>query len=55
MGEGAERVRCPGCGGARVERRLSTFAAAAGGGRSSASADFAGCGRPQCGAGSGFT
>ncbi len=56
MGEGSESIRCPECGAAEVERKLSTFAAAVGhGGSSGGAADFGGCGRPQCGTGSGFT
>jgi putative FmdB family regulatory protein len=55
MGAGGQEIRCPECGAADVERKLSTFAAAiAGGGRSSGNA-FEGCGRPQCGPGAGFT
>ena len=45
MGATAETIRCPECGAAEVERRLSTFAAAVAGGRSAAS-EPAGCGRP---------
>jgi len=49
VGESADAVRCPECGAARVERQLSTFAAAVAGGVSPA--DAGGCGRPQCGTG----
>jgi putative FmdB family regulatory protein len=49
MGEGAESVRCPDCGAERVERQLSTFAAAASSG--AASFESGGCGRPACGTG----
>jgi putative FmdB family regulatory protein len=58
MGEGSDAIRCPDCGGSEVERRLSTFAAATGGRSGSFDTggfDSGGCGRPQCGAGSGFT
>jgi putative FmdB family regulatory protein len=53
VGEGADAVRCPECGAGRVERQLSTFAAAVAGGGSSSASEFGGCGRPACG--SGFT
>ena len=55
MGAGAEEIRCPECGAAEVDRKLSTFAATVAGGGRGAGAEPAGCGRPQCGAGSGFT
>ena len=55
VGESAELVRCPGCGEGRIERRLSTFAAATGAGRGSAAEAPGACGRPQCGAGDGLT
>lgn len=51
MGEGAEAVRCPACGGERSERQLSTFAATVSSGGSSGFAADAGCGRPACGTG----
>jgi len=50
VGESADAVRCPECGAEHVERQLSTFAAAVGGG-STSFADSGGCGRPQCGTG----
>lgn len=48
VGEGASAVRCPECGAAGVERRLSTFATVASGG---GEAEAFGCGRPQCAGG----
>jgi putative FmdB family regulatory protein len=56
VGEGAESVLCPECGGREVSKQLSTFAAGASG--SSGSTSFApagGCGGGGCGSGSGFT
>jgi len=50
IGEGAEKVRCPECGAAEIERQLSTFAAAVAGGASSSAAS-SGCGSPACGTG----
>ena len=47
MGEGADAVRCPECGAVRVERQLSTFAAAVSGGHGVETEAF-GCGRPAC-------
>jgi len=50
MSDGPESVRCPECGAERVERQLSTFAAASSG-SSSWSGAGAGCGSPACGTG----
>ena len=51
MGEGAEELECPRCGERRLEKQLSTFAAASG-----ATAGGDGNARgSNCGAGSGFT
>jgi len=53
VGEGAEAVICPECGGHEVARQLSTFAAAVSAGSSYAASAPAGCGGGGCG--SGFT
>lgn len=53
MGQGAEGLACPGCGAGKVEKQLSTFAAATGGGSSSETCANAAVGR-GCGPG-GFT
>lgn len=53
MGEGAEGLACPRCGGDKVEKQFSTFAAAGGGGTSSGDCANAAVGR-GCGPG-GFT
>lgn len=50
MSEGPESVRCPECGAERVERQLSTFAAASSSSSSAASLG-AGCGSGACGTG----
>lgn len=53
MGDGAEGLECPHCGGTQIARQLSTFAA---GGSSGKSAEAVSCGAPGCAAGgSGFT
>jgi putative FmdB family regulatory protein len=47
-----DRVSCPGCGGASVEKQLSTFAVGAASSRSEAAcAPEGGCGAEACGAG----
>jgi len=51
IGDGAEDVRCPECGAAEAERKLSTFAAAVAGGSSTSFDAAGGCGRPACGTG----
>lgn len=50
MGEGSSAVRCPECGAAGVEKRLSTFATVAAGPGAREASDL-GCGRPQCAGG----
>ena len=52
MGEGAGELACPSCGGQGVERQLSTFAAAVGGGHAQAApAESFGCAGGGCGGG----
>lgn len=51
LGTSAADTVCPACGAQHVERQLSTFAVAAGGGPSAAPAESFGCGRPQCAGG----
>ena len=53
MGEGADGLACPSCGEPRLEKQFSTFAAAAGGSTSGASAADRGAG--ACAGGAGFT
>lgn len=50
MGEGAEGLICPKCSAGRVEKQLSTFAAASAG-SSARTAAAGGCGAQGCGAG----
>jgi putative FmdB family regulatory protein len=60
MGENGDGLVCPHCGARKVDKQLSTFAAATTSGGSSASSDFdmgggmgtcggGTCGRPGCG------
>lgn len=51
VGEGAESVLCPECGGHEVAKELSTFAASVSGSGGFTSSAPVGCGSGACGTG----